>query len=120
LFVVILPPGFDLSPGITETSEPVGIQTFVAQPTAEAFNAGILCGLAWLNEIQSHTTLFAPGRQCPAAKFRSVAHNDRFRQSALARHPIQALLQDRDNLRFTVSRALHDRSPLLGLGELTF
>src|ERR1700757_296080 len=72
LFVVILPPGFDFSPGVTETGEPVGIQTFVAQPAVEAFNVSILCGLAWLNEIQSHTTLFAPGRQCPAAKFRSV------------------------------------------------
>jgi hypothetical protein len=31
-----------------------------------------------------------------------------------------ALLQDRDDLLFAVSRAFHCGSPLLGLGELTF
>jgi hypothetical protein len=42
LFVVILPPSFDLSPCITETGKPVRVQTFVAQSTVEAFDVGIL------------------------------------------------------------------------------
>jgi hypothetical protein len=66
LFVVILPPSFGLSPCIAETSEPVRVQTFVAQSAVEALDVGILRGLAWLNELQPRTALFAPGRQCPS------------------------------------------------------
>jgi hypothetical protein len=72
-----------------ETREPVFVQTFAAQSAAEAFDVGILRGLAWLNELQPHSALFAPGRQRPFARLRSVVHNNRFGQSALARNLIQ-------------------------------
>jgi hypothetical protein len=43
--------------------EPVGIQAFVPQSAVEAFGVGVLCRLAGLNKLQSHTALFAPGSQ---------------------------------------------------------
>jgi hypothetical protein len=61
--VVILPPSFDLSPRITQTGEPVRVQTFIPQPAIEAFCVGVLYRLAWLDELQPHPVFFAPGRQ---------------------------------------------------------
>jgi hypothetical protein len=61
VFVVILSPSFNLSPGVTQTGEPVCVQAFIAQA---AVHVGVLHRLAWLNEIQAHTTFFAPGGQC--------------------------------------------------------
>jgi hypothetical protein len=46
LLVVVLPPSFDFPPRIAETGEPVRVQTFVAQSAIEAFDVGILHGLA--------------------------------------------------------------------------
>src|SRR5438067_9551380 len=89
LLIVILPPSFDLSSCITQTGEPVRVQTFIPQPAVEAFYVRVLYGLSRLNKLQSHSAVFAPGRQCPTAKLRPVVQNDGFRQSALARNPIQ-------------------------------
>lgn len=88
-FVVVLPPSFDLPPSIAETGQPVRVQTFVAQPAVEAFDVGILRGLAWLDELQLYPALFAPSGKRTSAKLRSVVHHNRLRQSALTRHPIQ-------------------------------
>src|SRR5438132_1029607 len=89
LLIVILPPSFDLSSCITQTGEPVRVQTFIPQPAVEAFYVRVLYGLSRLNKLQSHSAFFAPGPQCPTAKLRPVVQNDGFRQSALARNPIQ-------------------------------
>jgi hypothetical protein len=43
---VVLPPSFDFPPCIAETGEPVRVQTLVAQLALEAFDVGILSGLA--------------------------------------------------------------------------
>jgi hypothetical protein len=58
LLVVILP-GFDLAPCVAQTSEPVGIQAFISQPTVEAFYVGVLHRLAGLDKLQPHTTFCA-------------------------------------------------------------
>ena len=88
LLIVILPPSFDLSSCITHTGEPVRVQTFIPQPAVEAFYVRVLYGLSRLNKLQSHSAVFAPGRG-PTAKPRPVVQNDGFRQSPLARNPIQ-------------------------------
>jgi hypothetical protein len=62
LLVVILPPAFDFAPRITLTREPVRIQAFLSQPPIEALRIGVLHQLARLDELQSHTSFFAPGR----------------------------------------------------------
>src|SRR4030095_11872377 len=69
--------------------QPVLVQPSVAQPAVEAFDVGILRGLAWLNELQSYPALFTPGGQRSTTKLRAVIQHYRFRQPALARHPIQ-------------------------------
>src|ERR1700676_1591774 len=89
LLVVIEPPSLDFPACIAEASEPVRIQTFVAQSAVEAFDVGILRGLARLNELQSHAAFFAPSGQCPPAKLRPVVEDNGSRQTSLAGYPIQ-------------------------------
>jgi len=60
LLVVILSPLFDLSSGVVQTCEPIGVKAFIAQPAVEAFHVRILHGLARLNKLQPHTPFFAP------------------------------------------------------------
>ena len=55
LLIVILPPSFDLSSCITQTGEPVRVQTFIPQPAVEAFYVRVLYGLSRLNKLQSHS-----------------------------------------------------------------
>ena len=59
--------------------EPVRVQTFVAQSSVEAFDVGILRGLAWLNELQPYPALFTPGGQRSTTKLRAVIQHYRFR-----------------------------------------
>ena len=48
LLIVILPPAFNLSSRVTETREPVRVQTFISEPAVETFHKGILHRLARL------------------------------------------------------------------------
>src|SRR5258705_915327 len=89
LLVVIFAPVFDLLPRVSQARKPVGIQTFIAQPAVEAFHVRVLHRLSWLNELQPHSTFFAPRSQRSATKFRSIVEDDRFRKSTLLRHSIQ-------------------------------
>src|ERR1700735_5639915 len=41
LLIVILPPAFNLSSRVTETREPVRVQTFISEPAVETFHKGI-------------------------------------------------------------------------------
>src|SRR5437762_7989156 len=45
----------DSSSCITQTGEPVRVQTFIPQPAVEAFYVRVLYGLSRLNKLQSHS-----------------------------------------------------------------
>ena len=61
LFVVILPPSFDLSSCVTETGEPVRVQAFIAQATtANANQMSIDWGIVYNQHsvfIRAHETV---------------------------------------------------------------
>ena len=40
--IVVLPPGLDGVPGITEAKEPMAVQTLVAESSVEALDEGVL------------------------------------------------------------------------------
>jgi hypothetical protein len=54
--IVILPPRLDDVPGISQANEPVPVKAFVAESSLEAFDKGVLDGLAGLDEAQSGVT----------------------------------------------------------------
>jgi len=58
--IVILPPGFDRSPRIAQTREPVGFQTFIPHTAVKASRVGILYRLARLNKLQSNAPFCTP------------------------------------------------------------
>src|SRR6185503_971359 len=89
LLVVIQPPVFDLSSCISQTRKPVRVQAFISQSAIEALRVSVLHRLARLDELQSHPSFFAPGREGSTAKLGPIVQNDRFRQSSLAGNPIQ-------------------------------
>ena len=50
--VVIDPPGLDDLAGIVEIEEPVLVEAFIPEPPVEAFDEGVLCWLARLDEVE--------------------------------------------------------------------
>ncbi len=71
-FVVLHPPPFDLLLRIHDAYEPVRIQAFIAQPSAEAFQISVLHRLARLNGHRGNAMFFAPGQEMPAGELRPV------------------------------------------------
>ncbi len=60
-FLVVVPtPRLDLKPRVGDVQEPVRRQALVAEPAVEAFNVGVLNGLAGLDEGQGDLVTAAP------------------------------------------------------------
>ncbi len=58
--VVVDAPGLDRAPGIVQRRKPVRVEALLAELPVEAFDKGILRGLAGLNEPQVDPTLLGP------------------------------------------------------------
>jgi hypothetical protein len=53
--VVVDPPRFDQRLRFGDAGKPMFVETFVAKLAIEAFDEGILDGLAWSNEAEPYT-----------------------------------------------------------------
>ena len=60
IFVVFSSPLFDLTLGLLERLEPVGIQAFSPEAGVEALDKCVLDGLSGPNKIQPDTILIGP------------------------------------------------------------
>jgi hypothetical protein len=72
LCVVIRTPFRDLSARVEQIPEPAHVQALIAEPAIEAFDVGILHGLAGLNVHRVDLSFDAPGQEVPRGKFRAV------------------------------------------------
>jgi hypothetical protein len=57
--VIVLAPSFDLAPGVVTRKEPVGVQTFVPQPSVERFNQRVVGRFPWPTEVDT-TDIYHP------------------------------------------------------------
>ena len=57
-------PRLDLALGVGQIQKPMHVQTFIAEPTVERFDKGIVCGLASAAEVQGHPVDVGPVIQC--------------------------------------------------------
>jgi len=56
------------------------IQAVLSELAIERFNIGILCRLAWLNELQLDAVFFSPEKHSLAREFRAIVADNLFRQ----------------------------------------
>lgn len=87
--VVVDPPGFDGLASIGQADEPALVQAFVAEPPVEAFDVGVLHGLARLNEGERDAAGVCPLVERAPGELGAIVHHDRLRQSADAGQPIE-------------------------------
>ena len=58
--VIEPPPGLNFCPGVMQAHEPVFVQTFLTQPAVEAFDHGVVGGLARPAEVQLDAAFIGP------------------------------------------------------------
>src|SRR4051812_7170884 len=58
------------------------VQALVTEFAVEAFDVGVLCGLAGRDELQIHTAAVSPAIQCAACEFGSLVGANRTWQAA--------------------------------------
>ena len=83
--VVVTSPARDLASGIGETREPVLVETFVPEAAIEAFNVGVLCQAARLNQNVFDLVRLCPSEKGSRGELRSVVGSDGFRVTAKLR-----------------------------------
>ncbi len=71
--IIILTPFTDGFPGMTEVTEPVFIQTFIAKASIKTLNKSVLYRLAGLDKPKLHAMLKGPLIECAADKFRVLS-----------------------------------------------
>ncbi len=76
LGVVIDPPLFDGSPGVSQVGEPVFVQAFIPELSVKAFNKCILDRLTRFDEVQPDAVAISPFIQCLTDQFRPVIDDD--------------------------------------------
>jgi hypothetical protein len=59
-FVVVAPPGFNLCSCVRQVEEPVLVQAFVPELAVEAFDEGVLDGLAGSDELNPDLGMVGP------------------------------------------------------------
>ena len=87
--IVVLPPGLDGVAGITETKEPMAIQTLITEPSLETLDEGVLDGFAWLDEAQPHSALIGPLIERLPCQLRAIVQDDLVGDTALRRQSLQ-------------------------------
>ena len=65
------------------------VEALIAESTIEAFDIGILRGLAWLDECELHTASMRPCIECQTGEFGSMVDPDHLRQRAMLCNAVQ-------------------------------
>ena len=92
--IIILTPFTDGFPGMTDVTEPVFIQAFIAKASVKTLNKSVLCRLAGLDKSQLHAMLKGPLIERAAGKLRALIGSYRRRIATKQRNAVQkALLQ---------------------------
>ena len=58
--IVVVPPRFELLPGIVERRELVDVQALIAQASVKRFYVAVFSRLSWPNEMELHTASPSP------------------------------------------------------------
>ncbi|PII50215.1 hypothetical protein BMF90_17090 [Serratia sp. OLHL2] len=86
--VIILTLFTDDLPGMTDVSEPVFIQAFIAKASVKTLNKSVLCRLTGLDKLQLHSALKGSLIQRAAGKFRPLIYSYRNRVAAKQRNAV--------------------------------
>lgn len=88
-FVVIASPSRDCRLHVLQRGEPVFVEAFVAELAVEALDAGVLGGLAWLDQQQLHAVGDGPLVEGSSGELRPLIGPDHGRIAAEAAHHFQ-------------------------------
>ena len=70
--VIVLPPHFDLLPGILQAQEPMLVEAFEPEAAVEGLDEGIISGLSRSGEVQLHPFAIGPQVQLLGGELRAV------------------------------------------------
>lgn len=87
--IVVDAPCLDDLAGLRQSVEQIFVETFVAQPSIEALDEGVLGGLTRGNVVPFDTTVLGPFEDGMAGHFGSVVRDDRLWAAAGGDKPIQ-------------------------------
>jgi len=111
IFVIVLPPTFDLVPGIIQAEEPVLVEAFLPEPTVEGLDIGIVCRLPWPGKVQRNVIPISSEIDVLRDKFWPVVHPYRPRPAVILHDP----LQDLDHLAASDPLAYVNRQTFTGM-----
>src|SRR6266850_1616795 len=74
MVVVIFHPLFSQYSYLLDVFEQIGIQNISSKASIESFDVCILCGLAWLNELQADPSFFGPQAERSGNKLRPIVN----------------------------------------------
>ena len=72
---------FDDGPGMGQVDEPFFVQIFIAEPSVEAFDEGVLRRLPGFNEVQRNTVRLRPFEHRLRGQFGTVVHDQALGQT---------------------------------------
>src|SRR6185437_6880956 len=75
--IVVLHPIAQSSASVSERCEECFVEQFVAQPTIETLDEGVLGGLSWRDVMPVHMGVLRPAQYCHAGQFGAVVADDR-------------------------------------------
>jgi len=81
--IIILAPGVDFVDGVFKRQEPMGVQTFLSEPSVEAFDLGVVGRRPWSTEVEFDSMFIRPSIHRLRNKFAAIIDLDRRRQAPL-------------------------------------
>lgn len=89
LGIILLPPCFDLAPCISQSGEPVEVQTLIPELSLKAFDKGILHGFPRIDVDNTDLVLFRPREEGVCRKLRTIVGNNILRFSPCLYEPVE-------------------------------
>jgi hypothetical protein len=74
--IVVVAPEGQLTPSVIQAVEDLLVQKFVPEATVEAFDEGILLGLARVDVVPRHAILVGPFQDGPTGELVSIARRE--------------------------------------------
>ena len=107
--VVVAPPVFQRQTGLHQRREQGLVQELVAQAAVEAFDEGVLHGLARCNVVPPDLGLVGPAQNGVAGQLRAVVADDRPGPAARADQKIKFPRDPRPDSEVSATAARHSR-----------
>ena len=89
LLIVVSAPSLQLFGRVGKRQEPVGVQTFRAEPAIKCFDIGIVGGFSWTREAEHAAALVGPEVHVARDELAALVHANGLWIAGAAAHPVE-------------------------------